>query len=176
MNHKVEKEKEFEEDLMPAQLEKLEEGGGTLSREGGIIGGVDCLLKGGMTSSVWCPPPFPPKMKTLHNIPISKCHIRNTLSQYFDISNIHSWHIHKTFVIHKFSISQYPLNIIISMPKITISQCRNSQLSKYPNVNIKITAPIPNVPRFWYLTWHNKKNAFPTFSIHPAATISISIF
>ena len=59
MNHKVEKEKEFEEDLMPAQLEKLEEGRGTLSREGGIIGGVDCLLKGGMTSSVWCPTPSP---------------------------------------------------------------------------------------------------------------------
>ena len=39
MNHKVEKEKEFEEDLMPAQLEKLEEGGGPCPKRGG--GGND---------------------------------------------------------------------------------------------------------------------------------------
>ena len=103
-------------------------------------------------------------MKTLHNIPISKRHLINTLSQYFDISNIHSWHIHKTLVIYKFSISQYPLNIIISMSKITISQCRNSQLSKYPNVNIIMTYPKCYT---WNIhLWHKtiqKKLHFPHF-------------
>ena len=51
MNHRVEKENVFEEDLMPAQLKKFEEGGDPVHRGGGLPS-----EEGGKTSSVRCPP------------------------------------------------------------------------------------------------------------------------
>ena len=62
INLNVEKENVFQADLMPIQRTFFEEVGGPRPQRTGNHGGGDCHLRGGMTSSVMCPPP-PKKWK-----------------------------------------------------------------------------------------------------------------